>query len=132
MSGSPAVSVRARIDEARVPRAEIRITDAESLGDAAAEVLQHDVGLVDELPENLEAFGLLEIEEDAALAAVDVVVAQNGLHVRAVDADHVGAEFGERAATGGAGEDDAEVYDFDALKGGAEGCGCSPFDLPLP
>jgi hypothetical protein len=37
--------------------------------------------------------------------------------VRAVDLDDIGAELGEGAAAGGSGEDDAEVDDFDAVKG---------------
>jgi hypothetical protein len=42
---------------------------------------------------------------------------KHSLRVRAVDLDDVGAELGEGATAGGAGEDDAEVEDFDALEG---------------
>ena len=81
-----------------------------------AEILEDHVGLIHELPKNLESLFGLQVDEDTALGAVDVVVPQHGALVRAVDLDDVGSEFGHGAAAGGAGEDDAEVYYLHALQ----------------
>src|SRR4029079_8171908 len=107
-------------NDVRPARAHARVVDAETLGDAAAEVLQHHVRALHELPEDLQPFRLLEIDEDAALAAVDVVVAQHGFSVRAVDADHVGAELGEGPPACGTSQHDAEIHDSYALQRRAE------------
>ena len=73
-----AEGIHGAVDDVRPARAHALVVDAEPLGDAAAEVLQHHVGLIDELPEDLQSLLGLQIDEDAALAAVDVVVPQHG------------------------------------------------------
>ncbi len=63
----------AGIDEARIDLGERLVVDAEPLLHVGAEILDHDVGLLDHALEGGEAFGRLQIERHAALVAVQVL-----------------------------------------------------------
>src|SRR6185295_6125368 len=58
------------VDDALVPLARRLVVEPEPLESVDPEVLQHDVALLDELEEELLAFRLLEIDDDAALVAM--------------------------------------------------------------
>ena len=83
--------------------------------------LDDDVGGVHEVPEHLQALRRLEVEHDAALAAVHVD-GPDRLRGAAwvVDGDHVGAELGQRPAAGGPREYDAEIEDSNAFEDGCD------------
>ena len=81
-------------------------TQAQPLHHAGTEILQHDVGTVDQLPEDFQIGRILEIEPDAALVAVpqhegralaldEGRRAAHGIALRAFDLDDVGAEVAE-------------------------------------
>src|SRR5262249_24120475 len=95
---------------------------------ALAEVLGHDVGIAHEVLRDLAARLGPEIENDAALAAIDVEP-QIGrdFAVRRLDLDDIGSEVGQHAATGRTGDDNAEIDHTQPIKGQWLG-----FTLPLP
>ena len=81
--------------------------DAESFGDAGPEAFEQHVGAFAQPQHDLGAVGMLEVDADAAAAAVDHRVRRRvpardrapGRDVgRAVDAQHLGAEVGEQHA----------------------------------
>src|SRR2546421_255156 len=63
----------ARVDDARVDRAERLVVDAEPVLDVGTEVLDHHVGLGGQLLEDLDPLGVLEVERDRALVAMEVL-----------------------------------------------------------
>ena len=65
-----AVARRARIDEARIVRAERLVVEPEPRGDTLAEVLHEHVALGRQLADDLARFGLLQVEREALLVAV--------------------------------------------------------------
>ena len=76
-------------------------SDAEALGDAGPEHVDHRVGVLREAHEDRGALGRLEVEADGALAAVHLVargatVVRRARDLGAFDAQHVGAEVGEQ------------------------------------
>jgi hypothetical protein len=82
----------------RVGRAHRLGAQAEPVHHAGTEVLDDHVGRLDQPPRRLAALVLLQVEHDAALAAVPDGVCRR-LHARParrVDADHVGALVGEQ------------------------------------
>jgi hypothetical protein len=90
-------------------RVQRRDIESEAVESAGSEVLHHDVGACHELVGDLDAVRVLEVERDAALAAVQpgepgrltvddaVVVAGKVALTAAFDLDDVGAEVGEMA-----------------------------------
>ena len=109
------------------------VADAEPLGHAEPEVLQHDVGALDEAPEHVESVARLEVEEDRALPAVHVGViavhlpaVAGAFLARVVDLHDVGAELGQRAPGRRAREDLGEVDHAHALERGAQASGPAP------
>ena len=90
--------------------AHLFVADAEAFGHARAEVLDDHVGLSTSRQNTSSPSGRLEVEQHAALAAVDIVVEANAAFAsRGIDLDDVGAELGERAPARRAGEDDAQI-----------------------
>jgi hypothetical protein len=67
--GLPEARNRA-VHEARIPGAQLVPAHADALGDARREVLDHDVGRVGELLRDAALLRVLEIQREAALAAV--------------------------------------------------------------
>src|SRR5690606_38479522 len=61
-------------DDARVALAENLVGEVEALEDARTHVVVEDVSRLDQPQEELAALGVLEIDADAALVAVEVLV----------------------------------------------------------
>ena len=94
-----------------------------------AEVLDHHVALLDELEEELLAFRLLQVDDDAALVAVqadeigglavlegDAPAAREVAEAGRLELDHLGAEIGEHGRAERTCEGVREVEDFDVFK----------------
>ena len=102
---------------------------------SGAEVLDHDVGAADQAIDDLAAVGVVDVDVDRALVAVEVAVQARDSAQRVGDAlvlhlDHVGAHVGENACRLGSGDDPREVADADALERQAAvlvGHGSSPW-----
>ena len=60
------------VDDARLPRARLLVADAEPRDGADAQVLEHHVGALEQPEEDRLAVGVLQIERDALLVAVQV------------------------------------------------------------
>ena len=121
------------IDDARIELAHALIVDAKFCLHVGAEILDDDVGLFHQPPEDLEAFRLFQVERHGALVAVQV------LEVRAlaraaellpailkncVDLDDIGAPVRQLAYAGRTGPDAGEVEHSEAgegLRGAREG-----------
>ncbi len=115
------------VDQPRIDGAERLPVRAHARGGARAEVLDVDVGLLDQLAEHARVGRLLEVQGQAALAAVI------GLEVRAIEAaaevavgvadarrlhlDHVSADVGEHHGAAGTGDEGALLEDADAIEG---------------
>jgi hypothetical protein len=90
-------------DDPRIDRAQRLVAQAQALLDRGAEVLDHHVAALDELAQHAHAFGGLEVDAQAALVAVQVLLVgaaawpERGLAVGRVDAHHVGAPVGQQA-----------------------------------
>jgi hypothetical protein len=112
----------AHVDEARIQLAERVVVEPQLLHGAGLEVLADDVGGGDEAQRGLHALGLLQVERDALLVAVEGreeararaeqaarVVALDGL-----DLDDLGAEVGQQQAAGRTHDHVGELDDADA------------------
>ena len=97
-------------DDARVHVGQLRVGDAELGRKVAAQIVEHRITAFHELAKDLLALGMLEVEAEAALVAVEgfveVAVARGeeqrsdrAPHIAALveifDLDHLGAEVGE-------------------------------------
>jgi hypothetical protein len=133
-SGSPLIAARPLIDSAIVakpgrlrygpvcPKPVTRVTTSRRFQRARPEVLDEDVGVVDEAEEHVAVGGVLEVEDDRALVAVRQLppqafavarvapgevaqrVASGPLHL-----DHVGPVVGQVAGAVRAGDDRRQV-----------------------
>ncbi len=111
------------VDDPRVGGRDGVVVEAEARETAGAEVLHHDVGAAGELLGERDVAGVLEVEGDGALVAVDPEVVRRDAvaHGRLprpgvvaggrLDLDHLGAEVGEQHRGVGAGQDPREVGD---------------------
>jgi len=101
------------------------MADPEPLGHAGAEIVDQHVGLRDQRQQPRAVGFVLEVEHDAALAAVDaeksaVLALERGRVVaqiiarRGFDLEHVGALIGEQRAAIGPGDIGAEIEHADA------------------
>ena len=101
--------------------------EAQPLHHAGPEILQHHVGAVDQIPEDLEIGGVLEVEPDAALVAVpqhegralafdEGRRAAHGIALRAFDLDDVGAEIAQLHAAERARQVRRQVEDHQAVE----------------
>src|SRR4030095_13547662 len=102
--------VPSRVDEPGIAGAEILDTETESLQRGGAEAREEDVRLRDELEQQLAPGRLLDVDPDAALAAVVLVHREVGTAGAAPEA--LGAQAAHRIALPG-------VLDLDHV--GAEG-----------
>ena len=112
-----AESGNAAKDDSRIHPSERFVVDPEPILDVGTEILDHDVGLGDQLQKQFPADLRLQVERQRALVAVQV------LEVRAVarsaeiviggrfDLDHVGTEVGELSDAGRAGTHARQVED---------------------
>lgn len=125
------VSGHARQHEPRVALAEHVVTQTPLLQRAGPETLDHHVGGLDQLQEQLLPAWVAQVEGDAALVAgmdgpEEVVTVQLGLapvpqRVRPVgclDLDHVGAMICQQPSAERAGDEGPELQDPDAVEGG--------------
>lgn len=108
--------------QSRVARMQRFPAQAQPLHNAGAKILQHHVGAVDQVPEDQEVVGVLEVEADAALVAVpqheggafaldEGRRAAHGIALRAFDLDYVGAEVAELHAAERARQVGREIED---------------------
>jgi hypothetical protein len=101
------------VDEGRVLLGGGFGTDAKAGHDAGAEVLEDDIGALDQALGNLEIAGRLEVEGDAALSPL--IEGIGGVlpagSARRVDVNDVGALVGEHDARERSGDVLAEVDD---------------------
>ena len=111
-AGHPAV------DQPRVAGVADVGADAEPLGDARTHALDQDVGVGDEVEDDLRGTRVLEVQRHAGASAVEQVVAAAGeqLAARPLDPDHVGAEVGQDRAGVRAGADAGDLDDLDAAQ----------------
>ena len=112
------------------------MAEAEPLHHAGPEILQHDVGREAQGARRREICGVLQVEDDRALVAIDrsevLGVARrlrggrragerrplaHPVALGRLDLDHVGAQVGEQHPAERAGGDLAELDDADAEKG---------------
>ena len=63
-------ATRVAVDDARVHRAQALVVDAEAHRRVVAHVVLHDVGLLDEAVQHRHRRRVLQVQRDAALAAV--------------------------------------------------------------
>jgi hypothetical protein len=109
----------AREDDPRVDAPQGVVVDAQAVLHVGAVVLDHHVGVADELEEDLASLRRLQVEGHRPLVAVEVLeiraLARTAHALVRVDArrrfdlDHVGAEVGELLDAGRAGADAGEV-----------------------
>ena len=115
------------VDEVRELGLERGVVEAERGHQAGAEVLEHDVARADQLLRRRQAFGGVDVEDDALLVAVeraeeaDAEARQLARLVAAgrLDLDHLGAEVGEDHPAGRAHDHVRELDDADAVEGQA-------------
>jgi len=86
---------------------DLLIAEPQAFRHPQPEVLQKRIGVFDQSPQNLHPFGALQVDENAALAAIDVGMIP--VHLPAVsgpffpgvvDLDDLRTEFGERPRRG--------------------------------
>ena len=124
-----AVARDREMDETRVDRRQLLVAEAQAGEAAGSEVLDDHVGAGEEASKNGRAIGLLEVEPDAPLVAVDGEVIGSGsravglvadpwrspaarrVALRRLDLDDVGPEVGQQHRAVGPGEDRRAVDD---------------------
>ena len=107
------------VDQRGVERAQRRVVDAESLGNARPVVVDQRVGSSDQAVHDVASLGGLEVERDALLAlhalqAHGAVAAQRVAFER-FDLDHPSAELGQQRGGHGRGDPGSQLEDGDAL-----------------
>ena len=107
---------------------QLLVPQGERVHGAGAIVLDQDVRARGQGPEDLLPARFLQVEDDAALVAVDAPEAgtlgaaasrhrARGVAVRRLDLDHVGAQVPEEHRAEGAGHDLGRVEDADPVEG---------------
>ena len=101
--------------------ADFVVTQAQLLQGTGPVVLGHHVGIFQHPPKDFPPFVGFQVQQDAALAPVDVVVAgDGGAAAGVVNLDNVGAVLGQGAPHSRPGQDDAQVQHLDAFQGGTQ------------
>ena len=109
------------VHDVRLALADFLVPEAHTVHCALAIVFHHHVGGLQQLPEDLAPLLLLEVDLDAALAAIHVQVSAVVVGTaRVVDLDDVGTELAKGAPACGARQYDAQVEDPHALQGGQD------------
>ena len=106
----------AAIDEFRIAFEAHVGPEAKTFHHAGTEAFDQRVGLLDQFQRGLDGFGLLEIEGDAAAAAIGDFVFRRHASALAVDADHVRAHVGEQHGGERSRTDACEFHDTNALQ----------------
>jgi hypothetical protein len=127
-------------DEPRVAGGEGGVVAAEALGDAVAEVFEHDVALRGEVEEHRAPVGVREVEghrafvavdgeEVHALAAAEVRAHRTNVvaHAGALDLDHLGPEVAQDHRAEGPGQHAGEVEHADAAEHVEHGVGAGGY-----
>ena len=117
-------------DEARIGRLQRIEAEPEPVHRAGCVIVEAHIGRAHELEEDRLALRRLEVDRDAALVAVEVVVARpRARHaprlvaaVRVLDLDHVGAEIGEDERRRRPGDDVPQLENAQARE--RQWCGC--------
>ena len=138
--GLGARSVVARngaVDQAGLERLELLIAQAQLLGAAGLEVVQHHIALRQQVVDDLQAFGALQIHGDGPLVAVHrAVVGGLGLAdanapvarviaaLGVLDLDHLGAEIGQHHAAHRARKHPRQIEHAHAFQGEVGGVVC--------
>lgn len=115
------------VDERRVDRREVFVTESERAHHAGPVVFHEDVRLRRERPEDRLAARILQIDDDAALVAVDGPVAgafrahaarhaAGGIPLRRLDLDHVRAHVAEEHGAERTGHDLRQIQYADACQ----------------
>ena len=117
----------AAVDDARIDRPASLVVDSEAVLDIGAVVLDDHVGGFGEAQEDLARLGLLEVERERALVAVEVEeVARFASAGDALgrarggglfDLEHIRAPVAELAGGGGSGAGAGQVEDEEVFKG---------------
>src|SRR4030095_2330580 len=117
-----------RVEGGGSRRAQGGVAETEALGHPGDEVLENDVGAARQLDDDLQPLGVLQVDCDRALVAIDrgeaqahaVLAGAEVAHVvpaaRALHLDDVGAEVGQHRGAVGTGDDPGEVEDANALE----------------
>ena len=127
----PALAVARDVadDELRVARREVGVAQAEAGGGAGCEVLQQHIGAANQPIQYLRRFRMLQVERDAALAAIEpneeagltvhvaVVVTREVALTRALHLDDIGTEIGHVTAADRCRHSVFEGDDADAFEG---------------
>ena len=114
----------ADVDEPVVVGCKAGVVEAELLQHAGLEVLDHDVGRSGELPRHLRARGLLQVDADALLVAVEhrkkacarAEQPSRALALDRLDLDDLGAHVGQHHRAGRAHHHVRELDDAQALE----------------
>ena len=124
-----AVAGDRHIDQPRVDRLQRLIAQAQARHDTGAELLEQDVMALDQLTHNLQRLGLLEVQGQAALVAIEVGVAGRGAtimgrqHTQQVhprgrfDTQHLGAHVRQHQGGKRAGQQGGKIQHFKGRQG---------------
>ena len=110
------------VDDPRIARADRRVADAEAMGHAGAEGFDEDVRARGQAQQRFDPFRALEVEHEAALAALrvgeehrDAIALQADLAARLaarrLDLDHLGAMVGHRLGQRRPGQKQRQIDD---------------------
>ena len=125
----------AAIDNGRVARRDLGITDTQAINDAGAEALHHDLGIGSKAQEGLAPCRFLEIQANASLVSVDgakIGRSLPGAHTEfasvitftgVFDLDHLGPQIGQMQRTRRPGQESAEIKNPDARERTVAGMG---------
>src|ERR1019366_8673907 len=122
-----------RHDEIRIAAAKFAITELQLVEHAGREAFEHHVGPLREAHHELAALRIANVERDASLAGVQIVIAHRafrprasvlewaeGAHridaARAFNLDDIGAEIGEIASAHRADHHPTEIEDVNSFK----------------
>ena len=116
------IGVQRGIDDVGLALPHLFVPQAQAFQSPRPVVLGHHVGILQQLPEDVAALLRLQIQQDAALASVDVVVpGHRGAAHGVVYLDYVGPVFGQGTSHGRPGQNDAQVQNLHPVQGGLHG-----------
>ena len=123
--GAVQETLEAAIDETGVTRREFGIAEAEPVHGAGTEVLQHHIGVVQDVVDEFPSAGVLEVGAEAALVAVvhreiataGCLEAAGVVATGRLDLQYIGTEIGKDQARGGTHHHVRELDHAQVLKG---------------
>ena len=114
------VGVHRGIDDIGLALHDVVIAEAQRRDFACAVVLAYHVGVLNQAPKHVPACIGLQVEHNALLGAVDLVVEGDRRPRRTVDLDDISAEFRQRPSAGRPGQDDTQIQHLHALQRGLQ------------